>query len=607
MTEERKVNTMPQSSQSKNVASMGYGNINKKDVNILLVDDKPARLLSYEAALESLGYNLVCANSGRQALKALMEMEFATILLDVSMPELDGFETAALIHQHPRFEETPIIFVTGVHVTDMDSLKGYAIGAVDYIYIPVVPEILRGKVQALVQLYLQRVELSRLNRELAQANAKLATAHEELKISKMRELQELNTALEVTNDELLAINAKLTQEVKERKKAEQELSQLSQRKDEYIAILAHELRNPLSAIHNAVNVMEMAQTTKQQRNWAQALLQRQVNHLTCLMDDLLDVSRISNGRIELRLESIDLVTIVTQAAETVTPLLKKCGHTLTMKLPEEQYCVQGDFVRLTQVLDNLLSNAAKYMEHGGEIQLTLKEADDGYAVISIRDHGLGISKQMLESVFDLFVQAPTAINRAHGGLGIGLALVRALVEMHKGKVTVASEGENKGAEFSVYLPLSGAKSIPQPLATPAQQPDSESVTLRILVIDDNVESAQALKICLEALRYTVRVCHNGETGAHAAIEFNPDVILLDIGLPDIDGYKVAARLRDDSRFDRVAIIAMTGFGGKADIQRAEAVGFNNYLVKPLDFDKLHGLLGELVAANAASQKRSEAT
>jgi signal transduction histidine kinase len=601
--------TLPNKDHSAEQFSAGAPpiKVREKDVNILLVDDKPARLLSYEVALESLGYNLVRAESGTQALERLMEMEFAAILLDVSMPEMDGFETASLIHQHPRFEETPIIFITGVHITDIDSLKGYAVGAVDYIFIPVIPEILRGKVQALVQLYLQRVELSRLNRELAQANANLASAHEDLKASNMRELKQLNETLEGANSDLLIVNARLTEEVVERQKAEQELNRLSRRKDEYIAILAHELRNPLSAIHNAVQVMGLQKATPHHQQWAQELLQRQVKHLTCLMDDLLDVSRISQGRIELRYATVDLATVVSQSAETVAPLIKECGHSLKIDLPTEKQplLVNGDSVRLTQVLDNLLTNAAKYMETGGEVTLSLGKDSDGYAVIRVRDQGLGIPEDLLNRVFDLFVQAPTAANRRHGGLGIGLALVRALVEMHDGTVTVSSEGADRGSEFSVRLPLLAA-------TTPMPAPElnsslaaNDAALLRILLIDDNEDSARALAVCLEVLGYTVAVAKDGESGLKSATEFDPDVILLDIGLPDIDGYDVAIQLRSNSLFDKVTIIAMTGFSGDAERRRADAAGFNHYLVKPVNYGGLTALLEKQVAPPRVPTKRVE--
>lgn len=559
-------------------------------VNILLVDDRPERLLSYEVTLESLGHNLVRAQSGNEALWRLMEMEFAAILLDVSMPGMDGFETAALIRDHPRFEETPIIFVTGVQVTDFDQRKGYEMGAVDYVQIPVIPEILRGKVQALVQLYLQRAELYRLNAELARTNAELAKAHEELKAQNMRELQQLNQTLENANSQLVQTNTQLTQEVAERKRAETALCDSARRKDEYIAILAHELRNPLSAMHNAVQVMQLEGATEQQLDWAQELLQRQVKHLTCLMDDLLDVSRISNGRIYLRKEPVDLLKVVTHAADTVTPLLLQHNHNLQVSLPEASVYVEGDMIRLTQVLGNLLTNAIKYMDNGGTIWLTLDVDPEiaKWATIRVRDEGVGIPQEFLHSVFDLFVQAPTALNRAQGGLGIGLALVQALVGLHGGTAHVTSEGPGKGAEFSVRLPVfkRGPQEKPDPASGLAETP----AHMRVLIIDDNVDSARGLLMCLESEGYTVEAKHGGKAGYAMATEMKPDAVLLDIGLPDIDGYEVARKLRANERTRDVTIIAMTGYGGETEKNKARDAGFDHYLVKPVDLGKLFHLL-----------------
>ncbi len=559
-------------------------------VNILLVDDRPERLLSYEVTLESLGHNLVRAQSGNEALWRLMEMEFAAILLDVSMPGMDGFETAALIRDHPRFEETPIIFVTGVQVTDFDQRKGYEMGAVDYVQIPVIPEILRGKVQALVQLYLQRAELYRLNSELARTNAELAKAHEELKAQNTRELQQLNQTLETANSRLVQANTQLTQEVAERKRAETALCESARRKDEYIAILAHELRNPLSAMHNAVQVMQLEGATEQQLNWAQELLQRQVKHLTCLMDDLLDVSRISNGRIYLRKESVDLLKVVTHAADTVSPLLQKHNHQLQVSLPESSVYVEGDMIRLTQVLGNLLTNAIKYMDNGGTIWLTLEVEPENadVAIIRVRDEGVGIPPELLHTVFDLFVQAPTALNRAQGGLGIGLALVQALIGLHGGTAEVTSDGPGKGAEFSVRLPVLASEhpKIPDLASNLPPTPSS----MRILIIDDNVDSARGLLMCLESEGYTVETKHGGKTGFAMATEMAPDTVLLDIGLPDIDGYEVARKLRADKRTQNVTIIAMTGYGGEAEKNKAREAGFDHYLVKPVDLTRLFQLL-----------------
>jgi signal transduction histidine kinase len=569
------------------------------EVKILMVDDRSERLLSYEVALAGLGYTLVRAQSGKEALGKLMMMEFAAILLDVSMPEMDGFETAELIRNHPRFEDTPIIFVTGLHLTDLDQRKGYAMGAVDYIQIPVIPEILRGKVQALVQLYLQRVELIQLNQKLAVANTDLAKAHEELKAQNMRELQLLNHNLEQANVELQAANAKLTQEIAERERAEQALSQSIKRKDQYIAVLAHELRNPLSAIHNAVMVMQLPTASSQQRDWAQDLLQRQVKHLTCLMDDLLDVSRISNGRIQLRMEVVDLESIVRHAADTLAPLLQKHRHQLRLTLPQQPLFVQGDTVRLTQVLGNLLTNAAKYMDDGGLVELSLEADGAGCACIRVKDHGVGIPADLLLNVFDFFVQAPSALNRAQGGLGIGLALVRALVELHGGRVTAASEGVGCGAVFTVALPLVGQ----MPATTPADAlAGGAAVTpLRILLIDDNADSASGLAQCLESLGHAVRISHSGKEGIAAVHRHSPDIVLLDIGLPDLDGYEVAQRLRQDKSHNELRIIAMTGFSGEANRSRARQAGFDHYLVKPVNFEELINLLTREALASGTQE------
>lgn len=559
--------------------------------NILLVDDKPERLLSYEVALAGLGHNLVRAQSGSEALSWLMKMEFATILLDVSMPGMDGFETAALIRDHPRFEETPIIFVTGVHITEFDQRKGYAMGAVDYVQIPVIPEILRGKVHGLVQLYLQRAELSRLNQQLAGANDELARAHEKLKAENMRELRQLNRTLESANNELIATNAKLIAEIAEREKAEEALCRSARRKDEYIAILAHELRNPLSAIQNAVQVTQLGEVSEEQRAWAQELLQRQVKHLTCLMDDLLDVSRISNGRIQLHLEVSDLATVVANAAESVGPIVEKHQHRLEVTTANEQLWVEVDTVRLTQVLGNLLTNAAKYMEDGGLIELVTEKDAGGWAVVRVRDHGVGIPNELLNTLFDLFVQAPTALNRAQGGLGIGLALVRALMELHGGSVDVSSDGPDRGAEFAVRLPLVKAPcGESEPVHTEPASVDTTDRNLQVVIIDDNVDSANGLAICLQSQGHQVSVCHTGKEGIAAVKAHMPDVLLLDIGLPDTDGYEVARKVRSNKKLGSTRIIAMSGYGGKADQRKAKAAGFDHYFVKPVDYQALVELL-----------------
>src|SRR3984957_4282062 len=358
-------------------------------VNVLLVDDQPARLLTYETILSELGQNLVRAGSGLEALEKLMKDEFAVVLLDVSMPEMDGFEAATLIHQHPRFEKTPIIFVTGVHVSELDRLKGYKVGAVDYVSIPVVPEILRSKVAVLIELYTKRRQLQELNRNLAQANQRLAEANTTLQAEKTRELETLNRVLQRANQELEAANRSLQTEVAERARIELALKEADRHKDEFLAMLAHELRNPLAPIHNAVQLMHRQSFTDPQLAWSRDVIGRQLAHLTRLVDDLLDVSRITRGKINLNKEVIELETLMTRTVETVQPLIDERGHTLTVDVPNGVLSVLGDPTRLMQALGNVLSNAAKYTDQGGHITVAAIQSGSE-VVIRVRDNGIGI-------------------------------------------------------------------------------------------------------------------------------------------------------------------------------------------------------------------------
>jgi signal transduction histidine kinase len=335
-------------------------------VNILLVDDQPARLLTYQSILSDLGQNLVLAHSGTEALDKLMRDEFAVVLLDVSMPEMDGFEAAELIHAHPRFEKTPIIFVTGIHVSELDRLRGYKAGAVDYVAIPVVPEILRSKVAVLVELYCKRRELRELNRILANANKQLSEANLTLQEEKTRELEALNATLQRANAELERSNRSLQNEVVERARAEQALHEADRNKDEFLAMLAHELRNPLAPILSALQLMRM-HPSEGQSQWAQGVIQRQLASLTRLVDDLLDVSRITRGKITLTQEPLQVATLITRAVETIQPLMQERDHDLILQVALGSLRVSGDATRLTQALGNVLGNAAKYTDRRGRI------------------------------------------------------------------------------------------------------------------------------------------------------------------------------------------------------------------------------------------------
>jgi signal transduction histidine kinase len=578
-------------------------------VNILLVDDQPARLMSYDAILGVLGQNLIQARSGTEALQRLMDIDVAAILLDVNMPGMDGFETAAMIHQHPRFEKIPIIFVTAVHVTDLDQLKGYQLGAVDYVYVPVVPEILRGKVEVLVQLYRQRRELERLNRQLGEANEDLARANAALQAEKARELEALNVTLAQANSELARANRTLHGEVAERERAQEALEAADRRKDDFLAMLSHELRNPLAAIQGAIELMQLKKLDDTQLVWARDVLARQNRHLSRLIDDLLDVSRITRGKLTLHTEPVELREVMEHALETVRPLMESRRHQLTVSISNVPLHVRGDAVRLSQVMCNLLTNAAKYTDEGGNVELTLdSEAGSGagndQAILRVQDNGRGIPNEVLSRLFEPSTHEERLNSGEHGGLGIGLIVVRGLVQMHGGSVEARSEGAGMGSVFTVRLPLLSAEDFKMTVAPTrdaiASEPGAAS-SLRILVVDDNQDSACSMTLLLELQGHEVQVAHAGQVALKMAQESTPDVILLDIGMPGMNGYEVARQLRAQAAFADTLLVAVTGYGRASDVKQTESAGFDHHLVKPIDYEKLQSLLA------ARSQKYSGKT
>jgi PAS domain S-box-containing protein len=380
-------------------------------------------------------------------------------------------------------------------------------------------------------------------------------------------------------------------DIDDQKRAEIALLEADRGKDEFLAMLAHELRNPLAPIRNAVQTLHFIEGSQQLR-WAQDVIDRQVKHLSRLVDDLLDVSRITRGKVTLQKQPIDLAEVVAQAIETSRPLIEERRHHLEVRQPDEPLRVLGDPTRLAQVVLNLLNNAAKYTEEGGKITLMI-ERTPREAVVRIRDNGLGIPRDMLPRIFDLFTQVDRTIDRAQGGLGIGLMLVRRLVQMHGGSVTVASEGPGKGSEFTVRLPLLDA-------AAPAGAGRAEGTDgaaavrrQRILVVDDNRDSADSLSMLLRLAGHEVRTAYDGTAGLAAARRWRPDVVLLDIGLPGLDGYEVVRRLRQEAGLQQALVVAMTGYGKDEDRERSQEAGFDAHLVKPVDPEELAQLIAAL--------------
>lgn len=556
-------------------------------VNILLVDDQPARLLSYETILQSLDQNLICASSGAEALEWLLKEEFAVVLLDVNMPGIDGFETAKLIHQHPRFERTPIIFVTGVHQSELDTLRGYEHGAVDYVYVPVSPVILRSKVAVLVELHCQRLQLQRLNSNFADANARLELSNAQLQAERALTLERLNTELKRANDDLQASNHNLQAEVTVRQRAEAALIEANRQKDQFIAILAHELRNPLAPIRNAIEIIRLKGLSDPQFVWARDVVARQLAQLTRLVDDLLDVSRISRGLIALTRTPEPIASIVAEAVETAQPLIQQHRHELSVQMPDEALTLDCDHARLVQALGNLLSNAAKYTQPGGRITLKV-ERDGSNLAIHVRDTGIGLAPDLIPRLFNLFVQADGAMDRVNGGLGIGLALVRQLVELHGGTVSASSPGIQQGSEFVIRLPLLSADAPAtinaEPVLPTIERGRGKSKC--ILLADDNKDALESLAVLLKLEGYDVRTAADGQEALAIARECKPAVALLDLGMPKCDGYEVARSIRAEPWGKSTRLIALTGWGQEADRRRTRESGFDRHCVKPVDIDAL---------------------
>ena len=676
--------------------------------SILIVDDLPDKLLVLRTVLEDLGQHLVFARSGSDALREVLQREFAVILLDVNMPDIDGLETARLIRSYKRSAHTPIIFITA-YADEMQTARGYSLGAVDYILSPVVPEVLRSKVKVFVELYAmqQRVrrqaeervalaaaeaarhaaeEQSRRLSFLAQASRVLGGSldadvaarellrllvpepaclallvrtddHGELRHALLqgtdgaeecsytavpaaaRALIErcLRTQGLVQVDEapwlpeelakqaagglvaaavpmmvgrevrgaLLAVTSQagrwhvtaleelagraaialenarlyhsLENEIDERRQAQAELLEVNRRKDEFLAMLSHELRNPLAPIRNAIELIRRVAPPDPKIAWAGDVMDRQVRHLTRLVEELLDVARINQGKIALQREPTELAAVIAHAVETTRPLIETRRHVLEVTLPPQPVWLQGDFSRLSQIVANLLNNAAKYTEEGGSIELRAT-IDAGELCLSVRDNGIGIDARLLPRVFDLFEQGEQTLDRSQGGLGIGLTLVQRLVTLHQGRVEAHSAGLGTGSEFRVFLPCLSVVEAHRAPEIDAQGVHGDGV--RVLIVDDNQDAADSVAVVLSLDGHEVKTVSDGLQALACAPVYQPHVVLLDIGLPGLDGYEVARRLRQMPAMQSALLIALTGYGQQEDREMALQSGFDRHLVKP---------------------------
>jgi two-component system, sensor histidine kinase len=385
----------------------------------------------------------------------------------------------------------------------------------------------------------------------------------------------------------------------ERELVAEKLQQADRRKDEFLATLAHELRNPLAPIRNSLHIVRRAGEDHPPTARVCEIMERQVNHMVRLVDDLLELSRITRGQIELRREAVELAAVLRAAVETSQPLIQAAGHRLELELPERPMWLDADPVRLSQVFSNLLNNAAKYMEDGGLIRVRASVAG-GVVAVSVADQGVGIDADMLSGVFEMFTQGEPS-RRSRDGLGIGLTLVRSLVRMHGGEVEASSAGRGRGAEFVVRLPM--VESPAQHRAPRTATAAAEPLRQRVLVVDDNHDAADSLGLFLELLGAEVTVAHDGATALQRVAELEPRVLLLDIGMPGMDGHEVARRIRSERRYDDLVIIALTGWGQEKDRRASREAGIDHHLIKPVDLPQLQSLLATLAMPGERRQPR----
>lgn len=548
---------------------------------VLLVDDNPHNLAAFEASLEGIDAELLKSTSGEQALRQLLSRnDFAVVVLDVQMPLMDGFETARLMRSRQRNQQTPIIFVTAYSRDDVQVLEAYKMGAVDFLFKPITPEVLRAKTAVFIDLH-KRSEQVRMQSEMLREHQR--REHERL-------LEEEKRAWDES-----AMRGRL-----------EELARSDQRKDEFLAMLGHELRTPLAPIVTALHLLKERAGSADQtsaENKIFATVDRQLSHLRRLVDDLLDISRINSGKIQLSLVDVCLAALVNEVVQGLMPAAEERQHTLDVEMPSEPLVVRGDAVRLTQVVTNLLQNAFRYTEPGGRIRVGVVRRGKSVELY-VTDNGSGIEPQLLSGVFDMFVQRRSGSN---GGLGVGLTLVRRLVELHSGTVLASSEGLGKGSQFTVTLPLLHAGALAQETCQHAeihgvaQEPPhmtssgdlpmvpSHVSSGTVAVIDDNEDIRETLRELLEAWNYQVRCAADGVEGVALILEHKPVVAFVDVGMPRMDGFALAREIRE--RLGAApTLVAMTGFGRPSDFTEAAASGFNGYLVKPIDVKDLRKFL-----------------
>ena len=627
--------------------------IDRPEATILVVDDDEAKRYTIAKILRRAGYAVLEAVTGSEALR-LAAMRPDLMILDVRLPDVDGFEVCRRLKSDPATSAIPVLHISSTFVDIENKIQGLDSGADGYLTNVAEPLEIIATIRALLrarraedaaQLSTRQwqttfdaisdgVMLLDGDGKVVQVNRTLERILErpwgeivgkdlpsllgapspgerplfaQMLESGSRESREVSlwsSWLRVNVDPIRdAENVVkgalcLVSDITGQKRLEMQLlhqanrlQEADRRKDEFLAMLAHELRNPLAPLSNALEILGLPGVGADEVASSLQIARRQIHYMARLLEDLLDVSRITRGKVELRKQVVDLGKILTHAIETTRPFIALQRHRLTSTLPSEAISVHGDPTRLEQIIANLLNNAAKYTEPGGRIMVSLAREEDR-AVVRVRDTGIGITAEMQQHIFELFVQAEQALDRSQGGLGIGLTLAHRLVELHGGTIEVASEGLGQGSEFVVRLPVFALETF-----APPESGDSTGAVhtgrLRILLVDDSPDTTQTLGKILQLRGHEVSSAGDGQAAIERVASWGPDVVMLDIGLPGMDGYQVGQRLRERWGPERLKMIALTGYGGEEARGRSLRAGFDYHFVKPVNFDELYKVLEEV--------------
>jgi PAS domain S-box-containing protein len=624
----------------------------KPDTSILLVDDDETKRYTIAKTLVRAGFEITEAANGAEALSLVASLP-SLVILDVKLPDMSGFEVCRRIKSDPLTCAIPVLHISTTFVNLDDKLHGLDGGADGYLTNVAEPLELLATVRALLRARRAEDAAQISTRQwqttfdaisdgvmLLDATGKVVQANrtierilgrpwteivgndlhafwdrpsqsEESLFAKMLESDSRQADdrslgdcwLHVTVDPLRDGEGSikgaicLVSDISDRKRMEMQLFAQAEdlqaaglRKDEFLAMLAHELRNPLASLANALQIIRVQVRGNDLVEDSVDVAGRQIHHMTRLLEDLFDVSRITRGAVELRKNAVDMNLVVAHAVEAARSQINARRHTLSTFAPPEPMQVEGDPTRLEQIVTNLLNNAVKYTEPGGKITVTLtREVDQ--AVLRVRDSGIGITPEMQQNIFDLFVQADHSLDRALGGLGIGLTLVRSLVELHGGTISVFSGGLGRGSEFVVRLPALSAPLYETSHDTRIQA-NHKAGQSRILIVDDNRDSGRTMARILELDGHDVECVFNGLAVSEQLASFRPDVLLVDIGLPGLDGYQVAEQVRQQRAKDELLLVAVTGYGGQENHARAKRAGFDHYLVKPVNLKTLAELLAD---------------